>query len=62
MSCDRPQTRLRNQARRATCLLPLLGAHRPRASDGLEVLLIEPAGTVNTGNAGGELTAVKERL
>jgi mannose-6-phosphate isomerase-like protein (cupin superfamily) len=37
-------------------------AHRPRASDGLEVLLIEPTGTLNTGNAGGELTAVKERL
>ena len=37
-------------------------AHRPRASEGLEVLVIEPSGTVNTGNAGGELTAVKERL
>jgi len=36
--------------------------HRPRADDGVEVLLIEPAGTVNTGNAGGELTAVKERI
>lgn len=36
--------------------------HRPRAGDGLEVLLIEPAGVVNTGDAGGELTAVKERI
>jgi len=36
--------------------------HRPRADDGVEVLPIEPAGTVNTGNAGGELTAVKERI
>lgn len=36
--------------------------HCPRADEGLEVLLIEPAGTVNTGNAGGELTAVKERI
>lgn len=36
--------------------------HCPRAYDGLEVLLIEPSGTVNTGNAGGELTAVKEPI
>ncbi|MDP3984335.1 MAG: cupin domain-containing protein [Acidimicrobiia bacterium] len=36
--------------------------HRPSADDGVEVLLIEPAGTVNTGNAGGELTAVKEPI
>ncbi|MEX0629469.1 MAG: cupin domain-containing protein [Chloroflexota bacterium] len=36
--------------------------HRPRADSAVEVLLIEPAGTVNTGNAGGELTAVKERI
>jgi mannose-6-phosphate isomerase-like protein (cupin superfamily) len=37
-------------------------AHRPRATDGLEVLVIEPTGTVNTGNARGEQTAVKERI
>lgn len=36
--------------------------HCPRADDGVEVLLIEPSGTVNTGDAGGELTAVKERI
>ena len=36
--------------------------HCPRAGDGLEILLIEPAGVVNTGSAGGELTAVKERI
>jgi len=36
--------------------------HRPSADDVVEVLLIEPAGTVNTGNTGGELTAVKERI
>jgi mannose-6-phosphate isomerase-like protein (cupin superfamily) len=33
--------------------------HCPRASDDLEVLLIEPSGTVNTGSTGGDLTAVK---
>lgn len=36
--------------------------HRPSADDVVEVLLIESAGTVNTGNTGGELTAVKERI
>jgi len=36
--------------------------HCPRADDGVEFLMIEPAGVVNTGNAGGELTAVKERI
>jgi mannose-6-phosphate isomerase-like protein (cupin superfamily) len=35
--------------------------HCPRADEAAEVLLIEPAGTVNTGDAGGELTA-PERL
>jgi mannose-6-phosphate isomerase-like protein (cupin superfamily) len=36
--------------------------HRPRADDVVEVLLIEPAGTVNTGGAGGDMTAVKEPI
>jgi mannose-6-phosphate isomerase-like protein (cupin superfamily) len=31
--------------------------HKPFAEKECKVLLIEPAGTVNTGNAGGELTA-----
>jgi mannose-6-phosphate isomerase-like protein (cupin superfamily) len=31
--------------------------HRPRASAECRILLIEPAGTVNTGDAGGDLTA-----
>ena len=31
--------------------------HRPRAVEECHILLIELAGTVNTGNAGGELTA-----
>ena len=31
--------------------------HRPRASDECHVLLVEPVGTKNTGDAGGELTA-----
>ena len=31
--------------------------HRPRAADECHVLLLEPRGVVNTGDAGGELTA-----
>lgn len=31
--------------------------HRPKADEETHVLLIEPRGTVNTGDAGGELTA-----
>lgn len=36
--------------------------HRPRADEEAHVLLIEPAGTPNTGDAGGPLTARKESL
>lgn len=37
--------------------------HRPVADEECEVLLFEPAGTVNTGSAGGELTvAAPERI
>ena len=36
--------------------------HRPVAETEVEVLLFEPAGVVNTGSAGGELTAVAARL
>jgi mannose-6-phosphate isomerase-like protein (cupin superfamily) len=31
--------------------------HKPFAEKECKALLVEPAGTVNTGNAGGELTA-----
>ena len=34
--------------------------HNPVAEEECEILLIEPAGTVNTGDAGGELTATSE--
>ena len=36
--------------------------HCPRADDVVQVLLIEPRGTVNTGDAGGEMTPVKEPI
>lgn len=36
--------------------------HRPVSDEGAEVLLIEPKGTVNTGDAGGPLTAEKRRI
>ena len=31
--------------------------HKPRAEKECKVMLVEPVGTVNTGDAGGELTA-----
>jgi mannose-6-phosphate isomerase-like protein (cupin superfamily) len=36
--------------------------HRPRADEEAHVLLIEPRGTVNTGDAGGRLTAPEREL
>ena len=36
--------------------------HCPRAAEEAHILLIEPAGTPNTGDAGGERTAVEERI
>jgi mannose-6-phosphate isomerase-like protein (cupin superfamily) len=36
--------------------------HCPRSDEEVHLLLIEPAGTPNTGDAGGELTASKESI
>jgi mannose-6-phosphate isomerase-like protein (cupin superfamily) len=36
--------------------------HCPKADEEAHVLLIEPAGTVNTGEAGGPLTASERRI
>lgn len=36
--------------------------HRPRAGEETHVLLIEPTGTANTGDAGGEMTAAERRI
>jgi mannose-6-phosphate isomerase-like protein (cupin superfamily) len=36
--------------------------HCPKADEEAHVLLIEPMGTPNTGDAGGELTAAEERI
>ena len=36
--------------------------HCPKADEEAHVLLIEPIGTPNTGDAGGELTAGEERI
>jgi mannose-6-phosphate isomerase-like protein (cupin superfamily) len=36
--------------------------HCPRAEGEVSALLLEPAGVVNTGDAGGELTAVVEEI
>ena len=34
--------------------------HRPRAAKECKIMLVEPAGTVNTGDAGGDLTAADD--
>jgi len=34
--------------------------HKPSAEQECQILLIEPAGTLNTGNAGGEMTHLEE--
>ena len=34
--------------------------HKPFAKEECKILLVEPAGTINTGDAGGELTAQDE--
>jgi mannose-6-phosphate isomerase-like protein (cupin superfamily) len=34
--------------------------HRPSAEEECEIMLVEPSGTINTGNAGGELTAQED--
>ena len=38
-------------------IVPRSVEHKPRAVDECHILLIEPAGTPNTGDAGGDLTA-----
>jgi hypothetical protein len=34
--------------------------HKPSADRECQILLIEPAGTLNTGDAGGEMTQLEE--
>ena len=38
-------------------VVPKGAEHKPIAEDECEVMLVEPAGTINTGDAGGEMTA-----
>ena len=45
-----------------TVTVPRGVRHRPRAETETSMLLIEPADVVNTGEAGGEMTAVPESL
>lgn len=42
------------------CVVPKGIEHRPVAAEECHILLVEPAGTVNTGDAGGERTAPHE--
>lgn len=47
---------------RDTVTVPRGVRHRPRAEHETSVLLLEPAGVVNTGDAGGDLTAPTQSL
>jgi mannose-6-phosphate isomerase-like protein (cupin superfamily) len=47
---------------RETATVPRGVQHRPRAQPGTSLLLIEPAGVINTGEAGGDLTAAPRSL
>ena len=38
------------------CVIPKGVEHRPTAEKECQILMVEPAGTLNTGNAGGEMT------
>jgi mannose-6-phosphate isomerase-like protein (cupin superfamily) len=38
------------------CVVPKDVEHKPRSDDPCHIMLIEPEGTVNTGDAGGEFT------
>lgn len=42
------------------CVVPAGIEHKPVAEEECQILLIEPVGTVNTGDAGGELTKTDE--
>ena len=42
------------------CVVPRGIEHKPVAQDECQIMLIEPAGTLNTGDAGGELTVTEE--
>ncbi|NNE43236.1 MAG: hypothetical protein HKN12_03435 [Gemmatimonadetes bacterium] len=44
------------------CIVPRGVEHLPVAEEEAHVLLLEPAGTVNTGDAGGERTVEPEWL
>ncbi|HLC03635.1 MAG TPA: cupin domain-containing protein [Anaerolineales bacterium] len=39
------------------CIVPGGREHRPVAAEECHILLVEPVGTINTGDAGGEFTA-----
>lgn len=43
------------------CVVPAGVEHKPVAGLECQILLVEPAGTINTGDAGGERTEADER-
>ena|SRR5687768_4368132 len=43
-------------------VVPKGAEHRPVAQEECQILLIEPEGVVNTGSAGGDLTAIRDSI
>jgi len=41
------------------CVIPAGVEHKPAAEGECQILMVEPAGTLNTGDAGGEMTIEK---
>lgn len=41
------------------CIIPRGVEHKPAAMNECQILMVEPAGTLNTGDAGGEMTHEK---
>ena len=60
---DDPAPRPRRRARAGELFVVPRGVeHCPRADEQADVLLIEPLGTLNTGDAGGDRTAEERRI
>lgn len=53
----RPQPASRHSLKNDVFVVPEGVEHCPRADEEVHAILFEPKGTVNTGDAGGELTA-----
>jgi len=61
LSIDLPEDVTVELAKGQLYVVPRGVPHRPRAAAECHVLIVEPRGVVNTGEAGGDLTAERDR-